>query len=214
VIEEVTPSVHHLPEIVGGPTLILGDNSVTLVDTGVPGADVEIVEALESLGRSSDDVKRILITHADGDHVGGLAALADATGARVYASEHEAKVIEGQAPSRRGETHVWGRVDECVTPGDALPFHGGIDVIDTAGHTLGHVAYFLRSDGVLFSGDCVNNRGGLSGSPPELTADEEQARAAVQTIAALRPRSVCFGHGPSLIGDAAAQLDELATRVS
>ena len=144
------------------------------------------------------------------DHVGGLAALVEATGARVYASEHEANVIEGSAPSRRGETRAWGAVDERVQPGETLPFHGGIEVLDTAGHTLGHVAYFLRRDGVLIAGDCVNNREGLAGSPPELTADAEQARAAVHAIAALEPQTICFGHGPSLVGNAGDALGELA----
>jgi glyoxylase-like metal-dependent hydrolase (beta-lactamase superfamily II) len=208
-MEQITPTVHHLPDVMGGPTLIV-DDEVTIVDTGIPGADEEILAALGSLGRERTHVTRILITHSDGDHVGGLAALVDATGARVYASEHEANVIEGAAPSRRGETREWGRVDERVTPGQTLPFHGGIEVIDTAGHTLGHISYFLRADGVLIAGDCIGNREGLASSPPELTVDEARARVATQTVAALRPQTVCFGHGPSLVCDAADRLAELA----
>jgi glyoxylase-like metal-dependent hydrolase (beta-lactamase superfamily II) len=209
VSEQITPTIHHLPDVLGGPTLIVEDE-VTIVDTGIPGADEEILALLESLGRDRADVTRILITHADGDHVGGLDGLVEATGARVYASEHEANVIEGNAPNRRGESRNWGSVDERVSPGETLPFHGGIDVVDTAGHTLGHVAYFLRRDGILFAGDCVNNREGLGGSPPELTADADQARAALHAIAALEPQTVCFGHGPSLVGDAGPALRELA----
>jgi glyoxylase-like metal-dependent hydrolase (beta-lactamase superfamily II) len=208
-MERISDSIHHLPDLVGGPTLLLGEDEVVVIDTGVPGADADILAALAELGREPQEVRHVLITHADGDHVGGLAALVAASGARVYASEHEADVIEGRAPSRNGETREWGRVDERVRPGDTLPVHGGIEVIDTAGHTLGHVSYFLPEDGVLVAGDCVSNRDGLAGSPPQLTADEAQARETVRTLAALAPRTLCVGHGPSLVGDAAERLAEL-----
>jgi glyoxylase-like metal-dependent hydrolase (beta-lactamase superfamily II) len=208
-MEHISDSIHHLPDVVGGPTLLLGEDGVVVVDTGVPGAEADILAALAELGRDPNEVRHVLITHADGDHVGGLAALVAATGARVYASEHEADVIEGRAPARNGETRESGRVDQRVRPGETLSLHGGIEVVDTAGHTLGHVAYFLPGDGVLVAGDCVNNSDGLVASPPRLTADEDKARVAVRTIAALRPRTLCMGHGPSLVGDAAERLAEL-----
>jgi glyoxylase-like metal-dependent hydrolase (beta-lactamase superfamily II) len=208
-MEHISDSIHHLPDVVGGPTLLLGEDGVVVVDTGVPGAEADILAALAELGRDPNEVRHVLITHADGDHVGGLAALVAATGARVYASEHEAEVIEGRAPARSGETRESGRVDQRVRPGETLSVHGGIEVVDTAGHTLGHVAYFLPVDGVLVAGDCVNNSDGLVASPPRLTADEDKARVAVRTIAALRPRTLCMGHGPSLVGDAAEGLAEL-----
>jgi glyoxylase-like metal-dependent hydrolase (beta-lactamase superfamily II) len=207
-VERIGENVVHLPEVHGGPTLVLGDE-VTLVDTGIPGSEQEIFAALESLGREGSEIRHVLVTHADGDHVGGLEAIVAATGARVYASGHEADVVEGTAPSRRGETKRWGSVDERVEPGQTLPLHGGVDVVGTPGHTLGHVAYHLRPGDVLLAGDCVNNMEGLSGSPPHLTADAQQARQAVRTLAALRPSTICFGHGPSLVGDAADRLAEL-----
>ncbi|HEY1369832.1 MAG TPA: MBL fold metallo-hydrolase [Gaiellaceae bacterium] len=208
-MEHITDSIHHLPDVMGGPTLLVDEDEVVVIDTGVPGAEADILAALTELGREPQEVRHVLITHADGDHVGGLAALVAATGARVYASEHEADVIEGRAPARSGETREWGRVDERVRPGEKVSVHGGVEVVDTAGHTLGHVAYFLPREGVLVAGDCVNNREGLAGSPPQLTADADQARKAVRTIAVLAPRTLCMGHGPSLVGDAAEQLAEL-----
>jgi glyoxylase-like metal-dependent hydrolase (beta-lactamase superfamily II) len=209
-IERIGDNVVHLPDVLGGPSFVLGDDELTLVDTGLEGAGEEILAALQSLGRRPDELTRILITHADRDHVGGLAEVVAATGARVYAPGGEADVVEGKTASRAGDTKEWGRVDERVEPGTTLSFHGGIDVIDTHGHTHGHVAYLLRDGGVLFAGDCVNNTEGLVRSPARITADEQGADEAVRTIAALRPTSVCFGHGPSLVGDAAEQLDALA----
>jgi glyoxylase-like metal-dependent hydrolase (beta-lactamase superfamily II) len=207
-VEKVSDSVHHLPEILGGPTILLGE-TVTIVDTGVPGSEKAILAAVEELGRSRNDVADIVITHADGDHVGSLAALVERTGATVWAGTHEADVIEGRAPGRSGNVKESGSVDRRFAPGETLPAHGGTETVATHGHTAGHVSLFLPGQQILIAGDALNNRAGLSGSSPEHTADAAQAREAVSTLAALRPESIVFGHGPSIVGGAAEQLEEL-----
>jgi glyoxylase-like metal-dependent hydrolase (beta-lactamase superfamily II) len=205
-VEKVSESVYHLPDVVGGPTILLGDG-VVVVDTGVPGSDAAILGVLEELGRSADDVTDIVVTHADGDHVGGLAALVEATGATVWASEPEADVIEGLAPARSGDVQRRTGVDRRFQPGATIPLHGGIETHDTHGHTVGHVSLLLPTERILIAGDAINNRGGLGGSPPQNTANADDARAAVTALAALRPDTIVFGHGPSIVGGAAAQLE-------
>ena len=72
------------------------------------------------------------------------------------------------------------------------------------------MSLYLPGSRILIAGDCVNNRDGtLSGSAPEHTADAALAREAVRTVAAIRPDTIVFGHGPSIVGGAAARLDEL-----
>jgi glyoxylase-like metal-dependent hydrolase (beta-lactamase superfamily II) len=205
-METIADTVYHLPEIVGGPTILLGDGLVVVVDTGVPGSETAILAAVAEIGRTADDVTDIVITHADGDHVGGLEALVQATGATVWAPTHEADVIEGLAPGRRGDVQRRGSVDVRFEPGEKLPLHGGIETHDTHGHTQGHVSLFLRDGRILIAGDALNNRdgSGVSGSAPEHTADAADARAAVTALAAL-----AFGHGPSIVGGAAAELSAL-----
>ena len=68
-MEKIGDGVYHLPDIIGGPTILLGE-TVVLVDTGVPGSDDAILAAVEEIGRNATDVTDIVITHADGDHVG------------------------------------------------------------------------------------------------------------------------------------------------
>jgi glyoxylase-like metal-dependent hydrolase (beta-lactamase superfamily II) len=206
--ERISDTVLHLPEIVGGPTILAGE-TVTIVDTGVPGAEDAILDALTQAGRSTADVTDIVITHADGDHVGSLAALVERTGATVWAGEHEADVIEGKAAGRGGDIKRTGSVDRRFTPGDTLPLHGGIETIDTRGHTAGHVSLFLPRERILIAGDALNNREGLAGSAPEHTADPAQAAEALGVLIALRPDTVVFGHGPSLVGGAAERLAAL-----
>lgn len=207
-MERIGDDVVHLPDIVGGPTILLGE-TVVLVDTGVPGSDEAILAAVEEVGRSARDVTDIVITHADGDHVGSLPALVARTGATVWAGEHEADVIEGKAQSRGGDTNRTAAVDHRFVPGEALPLHGRIETVDTHGHTAGHVSLFLPRGRILIAGDAINNVEGLGGSRVQYTANAEDARAAVSTLAALSPDSIVFGHGPSLVGGAAEQLEEL-----
>ena len=207
-MEEIGDGVYHLPDIVGGPSILLGE-TVVLVDTGVPGSDDVILAAVEELGRTATDVSDIVITHADGDHVGSLAALVDRTGATVWAGPHEADVTEGAAATRGGDTKRTATVDRRFVPGETLPLHGGIETVDTHGHTAGHVSLFLPRERILIAGDALNNIEGLGGSRPQYTANAEDARAAVSSLAALRPDTIVFGHGPSIVGGAADRLEEL-----
>jgi glyoxylase-like metal-dependent hydrolase (beta-lactamase superfamily II) len=212
-VEAIAEGIHHLDDVVGGPTLLVTGDRVTLVDTGLPGSERQIFQTLESLGRRLEDLKLVLVTHADPDHVGALRAIVDATGASVYAGEREADVVEGKTPNRAGDTYAGVPVERRLADGETLPLHGGIQVVETSGHTLGHVAYYLRREGVLLAGDCVNNVEGLAGSMPQYTADAELAREAVRRIAKLRPGTICFGHGPSIVGNAADRLEELAATI-
>ena len=106
-----------------------------------------------------------------------------------------------------------GSVDRRFVAGESLPLFGGIESVDTHGHTAGHVSLFLPDERVIIAGDALNNRDGLSGSAPEHTADVAEARAAVTALAALRPESIVFGHGPSIVGGAAPALEELDRRL-
>jgi glyoxylase-like metal-dependent hydrolase (beta-lactamase superfamily II) len=207
-MERVSDGVYHLPEIVGGPTILLAEH-VALVDAGVPGSEEAILAAVTMLGRTPSDVRDIVITHGDGDHVGSLAALVERTGATVWAGAAEADVIEGKAPGRGGDVRRAGSVDRRFAPGETIDLHGGIETVDTRGHTRGHVSLHLRPEGILIAGDALNNRDGLAGSAPEHTADADEAREAVRTLAALRPETIVFGHGPSIVGNAADRLDAL-----
>jgi glyoxylase-like metal-dependent hydrolase (beta-lactamase superfamily II) len=212
-METIAEGIYHLDEIVGGPTLLAAADRITLVDTGLPGSEETIFATVEGLGRSRNDIKVVLLTHADGDHVGALPAIVEATGAKVYVPEGEAEIVEGTKPTRAGDTVPAVPVERRLRDGETLSLHGGIQVVGTPGHTLGHVAYYLPREGVLLAGDCLNNVEGLAGSMPQYTTDAEQARASVRRVAELRPGTICFGHGPSIVGKAADRLDALAAEI-
>jgi hydroxyacylglutathione hydrolase len=72
-----------------------------------------------------------------------------------------------------------------------------MQVLETPGHTPGHISLFAASAGVLFCGDSmISNEKGLLGSRPGLTWDERKARASEKRQTGLGARIVCSGHGP------------------
>jgi len=208
---KITDSIYQVDDVTGGPTVIISGNEVTLVDTGLPGHDEKILAFIEALGHKRGALKHILLTHSDGDHIGSLPALAAASGARVYAQREEADIIEGKRKSRGGQivsTPV--TVDQIVNEGDVLPIHGGIRVVESFGHTTGHVSYHVLAEDMLIAGDCLNNMNGLSGSPPQYTANVDQAKQTVGKLADLGADSLCFGHGPAIVGGAREKLRTVA----
>jgi len=95
----------------------------------------------------------ILVTHADVDHVAGVAELAEGTGAAVWVPAGEAAAL------RTGETRTGTRVaayepEHEVRDGDAVTVAGiTFDVVGIRGHSADHVAYCV--DGHLFAGDLL-----------------------------------------------------------
>jgi glyoxylase-like metal-dependent hydrolase (beta-lactamase superfamily II) len=223
---EIIPNVHVISGGIVNCYLIVDPDGLTLIDTGLPGNANKILKVIEGLGRKPGDVKRILITHADGDHVGSLARLKSATGARVYAHASEAEAIAAGRSSRDLKAHnlllklvfaITGRffkaqpaqVDEFLTDGQVLPALGGLRVVETFGHTPGHVSLFAPTAGILFVGDSlVADKNGLRGSSGANTWDQDKANASVRKQAALGARIVCSGHGP-VVMDAATRFPQI-----
>jgi glyoxylase-like metal-dependent hydrolase (beta-lactamase superfamily II) len=223
VFVEIVPNVHHVPNIIANPFIIVDADGLTLIDAGLPGSDRKILRYAADMGFSARDIRRIVITHSDTDHVGALDALKRATGARVYASAIEAEAIAKGQPSRRIKRRRIGlrllmsivtkffksrpvQVDEIITEGQTLPVLGGLQVLSTPGHTPGHIMLYSPSAGVLFVGDSIVSRAGtLVGSIPANTWDQEQAAASVRKQAALGARVVCSGHGP-VVTDAVGKM--------
>jgi glyoxylase-like metal-dependent hydrolase (beta-lactamase superfamily II) len=95
----------------------------------------------------------ILVTHTDVDHVAGVAALADGTGAEVWAPAGELEAL--RTGTTRGSIPV-GAHDPAhhVSGGDEIAVAGiAFEVVDVPGHSAGHVAF--HHDGELFAGDVL-----------------------------------------------------------
>src|SRR5918998_2718735 len=101
-MKAVLSGVYTFTGLVTGRVYAIEDvDGLTLVDAGLSFAPGRIVGQLGAAGYAPGDVRRILVTHAHPDHVGGLPQLKALTGAEVIASAAERAVIEGRAPIAR-----------------------------------------------------------------------------------------------------------------
>jgi hypothetical protein len=98
-----------------------------------------------------------------------------------------------------------------------LPWLQDWQIVETPGHTAGHISLFRESDGTLLAGDAFTtvNQDSMIGAisharqvcrpPAYFTPDWEQARSSVQKLAALNPRVLAAGHGNPMSGDEALE---------
>ncbi len=211
---EVIPQVYHLSGSFVNFYLIAEPDGLTLIDTGLSRHFKTTLQAISQLGRSPTDLKRILITHSDGDHVGALADLKAATGAQICANPIEARAIAAARPSRelkrQGLRAILlmlimplfkvkpAQVDELLSDGQELPILGGLRVVNTPGHTPGHISLYAPAAKILFCGDSMvaEDNGTLRCSRGANTWDEAKARESMKIQQALGAEIVCSGHGP------------------
>jgi glyoxylase-like metal-dependent hydrolase (beta-lactamase superfamily II) len=204
------------------------DGGLMLIDTGTAPAAAKIEKQLRDAGRDPADVKRILLTHAHPDHVGGLPALKALTGAQVICSAVERDYVEGRlAPqvADRAQLNWIGRrmwqepnplpgtpVDRVLQDGDRLDkVFGGVQVIATPGHTPGHVSFWQPARRILITGDAVGHMPwGLSLPIAAFTPDMDLARRSVSRLSRLDPEVMCMGHGNPIRKDATARLRAFA----
>lgn len=219
---KIIENVYLVPGVFANTYLIADADGLTLIDAGLPRSGQKILKFIAALGKSPRDVKRILVTHSDMDHVGSLAELKAATGARIYASQAEAEFIAtGKAARQSPPGFSLQRAliamvrpffkatpipaDEYLADGREFPILGGLRALDTSGHTPGHISFFAPTVGILFCGDSlICDKEGIHGSRADLTWNDAQARAAEKKQKSLGANIVCSGHGP-VITDAAGK---------
>ena len=145
--------------------------------------------------RPGEGVAAILVTHCHWDHLGGIAALAEATGAPVYMPEREAEVLENPQAFYPGQP-IRPYSPDVRLEGDETFEVGGItfDTLSVPGHSPGHVAY--ATDGVVFSGDVLF--AGSVGRTDLPFADWDQLVESIRMLFdQLPPDTVVYpGHGP------------------
>jgi glyoxylase-like metal-dependent hydrolase (beta-lactamase superfamily II) len=204
---------------------------ITLIDTGFPKDAKVILNALIRHNRPLHRVRRIIVTHTDADHSGGVAQLRRATQARVVCHAVEKEFLEH--PLRRQPAAWWMRPpfwlmcrfpayhlrgvtpDELVIDGEELP--EGFTVVHTPGHTPGHISLLHRERRLLIAGDALSNRGGKLRSPlPIFTPDVANAQRSVWKLAKKYGddfETVVFGHGPPILSHGGQRVKGLASRI-
>jgi glyoxylase-like metal-dependent hydrolase (beta-lactamase superfamily II) len=188
--------------------LVREDDGLTLVDTMLPRSAKVILRAADELGAP---IVRIALTHAHGDHIGSLDALAAALpGVEVLISARDERLLrkdmsldpgEPQRKLRGSYPGAATRPTRTLTAGETV---GSLEVVAAPGHTPGHVAYLDRRDGTLICGDAFTTLGGVATTdkvrlPFPLasmaTWDPATELESARALCALQPARLAPGHG-------------------
>jgi hydroxyacylglutathione hydrolase len=166
-------------------------STAVVVDPG--GEAPELVLQLERLGASC---VAILVTHGHFDHLGGVADLAEGTGAPVYMPEGERDRLEHYsdfAPAGMpGRPHT---PDHLLEGGETIDVAGlSFECVSIPGHSPAHIAFYV--DGHLFSGDLLF--AGSVGRVDLPGGDWDTLLESVRTLAdRYSPETIVYpGHGP------------------
>jgi len=202
-------------------TLVDDGGTLTLLDAGLPWHGNKLIAGLSDAGYELRDLDRILLTHFDLDHVGGLSAF-DGLDVTIYVGERDAPLVTGEEAPPLGNHK--GAFQRLVSPlrnvpdNDVVPLADGDTVgsftaYHTPGHTPGHVCYVSESLSLGLLGDLVREDGGrFEPSPWLLSYDTE---AVGQSITDFAERAPDFdiavpGHGVPFEENGSERLDRLA----
>ncbi len=127
-----------------------------LVDTGCAHTAAEFMKALEAEVRGGQRVEQVVNTHHHEDHVGANRLVQERFGARIFAHPASVPLIARRPELQFYREAVWG----CPEPSNVLPLGGSVrtahllfEVVETPGHSDGHVALVEKEKGWCFSGD-------------------------------------------------------------
>jgi glyoxylase-like metal-dependent hydrolase (beta-lactamase superfamily II) len=174
---------------------VIGD---VLIDSGLAFDKGRVLKQIAGM-----EINAHALTHAHLDHYGSSHAICTELGIPLWCGADDAEAVErGRMVGLGGRMLPAAKahpVARRLREGDEV---GGFTVLDTPGHSLGHVSYWRESDRVLVCGDVMwgynpFRLGGDTREPfPVLSPDARLNRESARRIAALDPAIVCFGHGP------------------
>jgi glyoxylase-like metal-dependent hydrolase (beta-lactamase superfamily II) len=222
------------------PVLLWDNHDVVLVDTGYPRQLEQLRTAAETYGVSLDQLNRIIITHQDIDHIGNLQDIVEGSSTRIEVLTHlkEKPYVQGDKrllrftdeaianidllPEHVPESFKKGlkiimlnppraMVDRTIADGERLPWCGGIVVIETPGHTPGHISLYHEPSRTLIAGDALMVRDGqLCGADPDTTLDRPVAQSSIAKLAAFNIETVICYHGGMFRDHVMERLSEIA----
>jgi glyoxylase-like metal-dependent hydrolase (beta-lactamase superfamily II) len=193
--------------------LVEESDGLTLVDAGMPLFAKSIIRTIREKGLP---LRRIVLTHAHGDHIGAVADVVAAfPGVDVLMSEREARLFAGDFSLADGESKrkLKGSFPRkplfaltgLLRDGDTV---GAMRVVGVPGHTPGMVAFWHERDGVLVAGDAFQTYGRVAVAgqlvarfpfPAWATWCPETALASARKLMALAPKVLLVGHGAAVL---------------
>jgi glyoxylase-like metal-dependent hydrolase (beta-lactamase superfamily II) len=230
------PHLHRIGNDIVAAYLVDSDEGVTVIDAGLAGHWRDLNAELASMGRSLDDIRGVILTHGDTDHLGFAERLRRDHGVPVYVHEADAARARGEFKPKAS----WGRVKLGATvgflwyairkgavrttyltevvgvdDGQVLDLPGAPRIIGLPGHSPGSIAVHVPVADAIFVGDGLTTRHVLTGQPgPQpapFTDDPEQALTSLNRLDGIQATWLLPGHGTPWSGGVAEAVRAVRT---
>lgn len=217
---QLAPGLHRLGNDIVAAHLIVTDEGITLIDAALPGHYRDLQHELAAIGRPLTDIRGIVLTHGDTDHVGFAERLRARLGIPVYIGAADAERAKGAKPPatpkdpsrplpmvgffayalRKGAVRIPPLQEvRPVEGGEVLDLPGAPRVIAMPGHSPGSIAVHVPSVRAVFVGDELTTRSVLTGvtgpQPAPFTDDQAGSSASLERLRELDVDWVIPGHG-------------------
>jgi glyoxylase-like metal-dependent hydrolase (beta-lactamase superfamily II) len=230
VAMQLAPSLHRIGSDLVAAYLVEDESGVTVIDAGLAGHWRDLQDELTSMGRSVDDVRGVILTHGDSDHVGFAERLRRDHNVPVYVHEADAARARGEEKT----SPAWGHMKLGATlrflgyttrkgglrttylkevvpvhDGQVLDLPGAPRVISMPGHSPGSIAVSVPVVDAVFVGDALTTRHVLTGKrgpqPAPFTDEPDEALASLDHLTeVVQAKWVLPGHGAPWNGGVAA----------
>jgi glyoxylase-like metal-dependent hydrolase (beta-lactamase superfamily II) len=197
--------------------LVQEEDGLTLVDSTISSPAEDVAAVVKRLGKQ---LRRVALTHAHGDHVGGVSGVRGlfpkveisiaGRDARLLAGDKTLLPSEPQTPVKGSFAKIDWKPDRLLQPGDRV---GSLEVVAAPGHTPGHIAFLDVRDRALIAGDAFQTRGGVAVSGDfrllfpfvaMATWNKPAALTSAVALRALEPSLLAVGHGEAISSPGAA----------
>lgn len=239
---EIAPGIRRLGTGRVNVYLVEEAGAITIVDAGLPGYFGDLLAELTAMGRSIEDVRAVLLTHAHTDHIGFAERIRRDRGVPIRVHEADAALARGEVKQQNeggGKVRIvpvlsfllFGirkgylgikHIAEVSTFGDGatLDVPGAPRVIHVPGHTAGSAALHMPSHDAILVGDAFVTLNVMTGSTgpqlfPNFNANNRQAFESLRRFDGIDASLALPGHGVPWTGGLAEALRLVrATRAS
>lgn len=191
------------------------EDGVVLIDTGMDSQARDVEVGLAAANGDWSDISAIVLTHWHNDHAAGAMETQRRSAAPVFCGRDEVPYVQ-RATRRAGPLGALGdrwpergplvlakglltnapknAVARPVVAADGTVV-AGLQIIETPGHTPGHLSVWDPVDRVVFTGDALAIVGGeVRHMAKPVTPDVPRARASMLRVLDLKPSLICPGH--------------------